>query len=117
MHHCWFVFLFTFFDEQPDKKVEGITDKLFDVTEDVNSFLNANQNYTRLLIAISSFSIDVAVLSTFYLWLRYSKSFRFVVSLASFYITRSLLHVTFSTSLISFDRESVCCNIHKVIFG
>ena len=77
-----------------DQSIQCVTDFSFTITEEINTFLNKPENtniINPILIAISLFS-DSLLLITGYKWIQNGTNYRFILTLISIYIIKTLFH-------------------------
>jgi len=79
----------------PHGNVKCIVDRLFIATENLNKFFNKSTSGRYILIILSSFCIDFAILYMAIVWSFWGKSWRIIISLVLFYMFRDFNQVIF----------------------
>jgi hypothetical protein len=77
----------------PHGNVECFLDRAFEFTSGINDYFSKNNAALHILLAISSFFVDLVVLYTAFYWCLYGKSWRLILSLSCFYALRSCIQV------------------------
>jgi hypothetical protein len=90
-----FTNFFTFHDVEIAKKQCNI-DKFFEMTENLNKIAKNHEYFRNILMTISSFLIDISVISIGIGWLLYSRSWRCLLSIGLFYLLRGIVNASFA---------------------
>lgn len=78
-----------------DAEVHCLEDKTHTMTDSINKYLLENPIVSNFLTIISSFFIDITMISICIYWILFSESWRFLVSLFGFYILRAVTQAFF----------------------
>jgi hypothetical protein len=79
----------------PNDNVHCIEDKTHKFTENINKYLHENSLVADYITIVSSLFIDIIIVSICFYWALWSDSWRFMMSLFSFYILRSTVQCLF----------------------
>jgi hypothetical protein len=79
----------------PNTNVNCLDDKAFEITADINKYLQDNITPRHIIIAVSSFCEDFIIIYISLHWIFYGKSWRLIASLISFYFLRGCVQSIF----------------------
>jgi len=74
--------------------IECIEDRIFDLTSGLNNFFATHQSTKFTFMIICGLMMDVMVLTQFYRFAVFGSSWRFFLTLLSFYVFRGLCQVS-----------------------
>ncbi|CDW72690.1 UNKNOWN [Stylonychia lemnae] len=78
-----------------NEKVACMEDRLFDLTEGLNSYFAQNDRMRDAFLIICGLLMDIMVLTQFYRFARYGTSWRLPIAMFAFYIFRALVQQLF----------------------
>jgi hypothetical protein len=89
----------------PHGNVDCLLDKTFEATAGINEYLKDHKGVRNALLIFSSLCVDLMILSMFFYWFLWGRSWRIVFALIIFYAFRSLVQVRMSIILVIVSNE------------
>lgn len=81
-----------------NEKVACIEDKFFEWTADINQYFHENRGVKNVYLVICGLFMDIMVLTQFYRFALYGKSWRLPIAMLSFYFFRAFVQVSIDLS-------------------
>jgi hypothetical protein len=70
-------------------------DKIFDLTKKLNEYMHNNETFRKTIVIISSFLIDLSIVSLAACWILYARSWRPLLTIGLFYSLRGTCNAIF----------------------